>query len=85
MLAKNPADLKHLFVFTDDFPTGLWNYDKKLYLAVKEVERLGIEVIGIGLSANIQNYFSDSAWGYDIRDLVNKFVRIYRMKSSKFM
>ena len=85
MLAKTPADLKHLFVFTDDFPTGLWNYDKKLYLAVKEVERLGIEVIGIGLSSNIQKYFSDSCWGEDIRSLVDKFVRIYRMKSSKFL
>ena len=85
MLAKNPADLKHLFVFTDDFPTGLWNYDQKLYLAVKEVERMGIEVIGIGLSSNIQKYFSDSCWGYDIRKLVDEFIRIYRRKSSKFI
>jgi hypothetical protein len=85
MLAKNPADLKHLFVFTDDFPTGLWNYDKKLYLAIKEVERLGIEVIGIGLSSNIQKYFTDSCYGEDIRDLVDKFVKIYRIKSSKFL
>ena len=85
MLQKNPADLKHLFVFTDDFPTGTWNYDQKVYLAIKEVERMGIEVIGIGLSSNVQKYFSDAAWGTDLRDLVNKFVRIYRMKSSKFM
>ena len=85
MLMKNPADLKHLFIFTDDFPTGLWNHDKKLYLAIKEVERMGIEVIGIGLSSNLQKYFTDSAWGTDIKDLVNKFVRIYRMKSSKFL
>ncbi len=85
MLVKNPADLKHLFVFTDDFPTGLWNYDQKLYLAIKEVERMGVEVIGIGLSSNISKYFSDSCWGINIRDLVNKFVRIYRMKSLKFI
>jgi len=85
MLVKNPADLKHLFVFTDDFPTGLWNHDKKLYLAVKEVERMGIEVIGIGLTQNISNYFTDSCHGTDLRDLVNKFIRIYRMKSSKFL
>ena len=85
MLAKNPAELKHLFVFTDDFPTGLWNYDQKLYLAIKDVERIGVEVIGIGLSSNISKYFSDSCWGINIRDLVNKFVRIYRMKSSKFL
>ena len=85
MLASNPADLKHLFVFTDDFPTGLWNYDTKLSTAIKEVERLGIEVIGIGLSSNISQYFSDSCWGYDLRDLVDKFVRIYRMKSQKFL
>ncbi len=85
MLQKNPSDLKHLFIFTDDFPTGIWNYDKKVYLAIKEVERMGIEVIGIGLSSNVQRYFNDSCWGTDIRDLVNKFVRIYRMKSSKFI
>jgi hypothetical protein len=85
MLQKNPADLKHLFIFTDDFPTGIWNYDQKVHLAIKEVERMGIEVIGIGLSSNVQKYFSDSAWGTDLRDLVNKFVRIYRMKSSKFI
>lgn len=85
MLVKNPADLKHLFVFTDDFPTGLWNYDKKLYLAVKEVERMGIEVIGIGLTGNISQYFSDFCHGIDLRDLVSKFIRIYRMKSSKFI
>ena len=85
MLSKNTADLKHLFVFTDDFPTGLWNYDKKLYLAIKEVERMGIEVIGIGLSSNISQYFTDSCWGDDIRDLVHKFIRIYRMKSQKFL
>ena len=83
MLAKNPADLKNLFVFTDDFPTGIWNYDQKVYLAIKEAERMGIEVIGIGLSSNISKYFSDSCWGTDLRDLVDKFVRIYRIKSSK--
>jgi hypothetical protein len=85
MLANNPADLKHLFVFTDDFPTGIWNFDEKINLAIKEVERMGIEVIGIGLSSNISKYFSDSCWGYDLRDLVDKFVRVYRMKSSKFI
>ena len=85
MLMKNPADLKHLFVFTDDFPTGLWNHDIKLSLAVKEVERMGIEVIGIGLTANISKYFTDSCFGNGLRDLVNKFIRIYRMKSSKFI
>jgi hypothetical protein len=85
MLANNPADLKHLFVFTDDFPTGVWNYDQKIHLAIKEVERMGVEVIGIGLSSNISKYFSDSCWGYGLRDLVDKFVRIYRMKSQKFI
>ncbi len=84
-LARNPADLKHLFVFTDDYPTGIWNYDKKAYLAIKEVERMGIELIGIGLSSNITKYFPDSCWGVDIRDLVDKFIRIYRIKSSKFV
>jgi hypothetical protein len=83
MLAKNPADLKNLFVFTDDFPTGIWNYDEKVYLAIKEVERMGIEVTGIGLSSNITKYFKDSCWGTDLRDLVDQFVRIYRIKSSK--
>ena len=85
MLARNPADLKFLYVFTDDFPTGLWNYDQKLSLAIKEVERMGVEIIGIGLSSNISKYFSDSCWGINIRDLVDKFVRIYRIKSSKFV
>ena len=85
MLATNPADLKFLYVFTDDFPTGLWNYDQKLSLAIKEVERMGVEIIGIGLSSNISKYFSDSCWGTNIRDLVDKFVRIYRIKSSRFV
>jgi hypothetical protein len=85
MLAKNPADLKHLFVFTDDFPTGIWNFDEKVYLAIKEVERMGIEVIGIGLSSNVSKYFSDSCWGHDLKDLVNKFIGVYRMKSQKFI
>jgi nitric oxide reductase activation protein len=83
MLAKNPADLKHLFVFTDDFPTGLWNYDEKLSITIKAVEKMGIQVIGIGLSPNISKYFTDSCWGTNIRDLVDKFVRIYRMRSSR--
>jgi hypothetical protein len=83
MLSNTPADLKHLFVFTDDFPTGIWNYDEKVYLAIKEVERMGVDVIGIGLSSNINKYFSDSCWGYDLRDLVDKFIRIYRIKSQK--
>jgi len=85
MLAKNPADLKHLFVFTDDFPTGLWNFDQKLSLAIKQVEGMGIEVIGIGLTSNISKYFSDSCYGFELNDLVDKFIRIYRMKSSKFI
>jgi hypothetical protein len=85
MLASNPADLKFLFVFTDDFPTGIWNFDQKVYLAIKEVERMGVEVIGIGLSSNIGKYFSDSCWGYDLRDLVDKFIKIYRIKSQKFI
>ena len=84
MLVKNPADLKHLFVFTDDFPTGLWNYDKKLALAIKQVEGMGVEVIGIGLTSNIAKYFTDSCYGIDLKELVDKFIRIYRMKSSKF-
>jgi len=85
MLMKNPADLKHLFVFTDDFPTGLWNHDTKLSFAIKEVERMGVEVIGIGLTSNISKYFTDSCYGNGLRDLVNKFIRIYRMQSSKFI
>jgi len=85
MLAKIPADLKHLFIFTDDFPTGLWNFDQKIYLAIKEVESMGIEVVGIGLSGNISKYFSDSCWGINIRDLTDKFIQIYRRKSSKFL
>ncbi len=85
MLARTPADIKHLFVFTDDYPTGVWNYDKKVYLAIKETERTGIEVIGIGLSSNITKYFTESCWGVDIRDLVDKFVKIYRRNSSKFV
>lgn len=83
MMAKTPADLKHLFVFTDDFPTGVWNQDRKLALAVKEVEGMGIETIGIGLSPGISKYFKDSCWGTNIRELVDTFVRVYRMKSSK--
>ena len=85
MLANSPADLKFMFVFTDDFPTGIWNFDQKVYLAIKEVERMGVEVIGIGLSSNINKYFSDSCWGYDLRDLVDKFIKIYRIKSQKFI
>ena len=85
MLAKTPADIKHLFVFTDDFPTGLWNSDQKLYLAIKEAERMGIDVIGIGLSPNIAKYFPQSCWGVNIRDLVDKFVKIYRRNSSKYV
>jgi len=85
MLAKNPADLKHLFVFTDDFPIGIWNYDKKVYLAIKEVEIMGVEIIGIGLSANISKYFTESCWGVNIRDLVDKFIKIYRRNSSQFV
>ena len=83
MLARNPAEIKNLFIFTDDFPTGLWNIDQKTYLAIKAVERMGVEVIGIGLSSNISLYFKDSCWGSDLRDLVDKFVRIYRIKSAK--
>ncbi|MFQ5440896.1 MAG: VWA domain-containing protein, partial [Nitrosopumilaceae archaeon] len=83
IMAKNPADLKHLFVFTDDFPTGVWNQDRKLTLAVKEVEGMGVDVIGIGLSSGISTYFSDSCWGSNIRELVNAFIRVYRVKTSR--
>jgi len=83
MMAKIPADLKHLFVFTDDFPTGVWNQDRKLALAIKEVEGMGIETIGIGLSPGISKYFTDSCWGSNIRELVDTFVRVYRIKSMK--
>jgi len=83
MMAKTPADLKHLFVFTDDFPTGVWNQDRKLALAVKEVEGMGIETIGVGLSPGISKYFKDSCWGTNIRELVDAFVKVYRMKSMK--
>jgi hypothetical protein len=83
MLSNTPADLKHLFVFTDDFPTGVWNFDQKTFLAIKDVEKMGVDVIGIGLSSNISKYFSDSCWGVNMRDLVDKFVRIYRIKSAK--
>ena len=81
VLTNNPADIKHLFVFTDDFPTGKWGFDQRFHAAVKEVEHMGIDVIGIGLSPNIQKYFRDYAWGYDMRDLLSKFIKIYRMKS----
>ena len=49
MLANTPADLKHLFVFTDDFPTGIWNYDQKVYLAIKEVERMGVSAESLNI------------------------------------
>ena len=65
--------------------TVVYSDDKKLSTAIKEVERLGIEVIGIGLTANISKYFTDSCHGTDLRDLVDKFIKIYRMKTSKFI
>ena len=83
MMSRTPADLKHLFVFTDDFPTGVWNQDRKLGMAINEVEGMGIDVIGIGLSSGISKYFKDSCWGTNIRELVDTFVRVYRMKSSR--
>ena len=66
-------------------PIGIWNYDKKVYLAIKEVEIMGVEIIGIGLSANISKYFTESCWGVNIRDLVDKFIKIYRRNSSQFV
>ncbi len=83
VMAKNPGDVRNLFVFTDDFPTGIWNEDLKLKAAIREVENMGVEVIGIGLSSGISKYFRDSCWGFTMRELVNQFIKVYSMKTTR--
>ena len=78
MLLQESAERKYIFVFTDGQSSGYEKIDNKLRDAIKTAERLGVNVIGVGLSHNISKYFKTYCSSTELRELVSKFISSYK-------
>lgn len=82
MLLQDSAERKYVFVFTDGQSSGYEKIDNKLQESIKTAQRLGVNVIGVGLSNNISKYFKTSCSSTELRELVSKFISSYRSLAS---
>ena len=82
MLLQDSAERKYIFVFTDGQSAGYEKIDNKLRESIKTAERLGVSVIGVGLSPNISKYFKTCCSSTELRELVSKFISSYKYIAS---
>ena len=60
-ILAQPQPRKIIFVLSDGQPAGYGNNDKKhnqLIQVVKDIERSGVEIIGIGMGVDVSQYYS---------------------------
>ena len=85
ILAEDPGERKYIFVFTDAYPSGYENVNEHFQNTIKKLDKLGIKVIGIGLSQNIMKFFKIHCTGDDLREMTAKFISAYRNASSQYL
>lgn len=78
VLSQRFDEQRFLIVISDGWPYGYPSMPMALSESIRELERKGIIVVGIGLETErMQNFFRYSAAVYDQRDLIKAFARIY--------
>lgn len=85
ILAEDPGERKYIFVFTDAYPSGYENINEHFQNTIKKLDKLGIKVIGIGLSENIMKFFRIHCTGDDLREMTAKFISAYRHAASQYL
>lgn len=85
ILADDPGERKYIFVFTDAYPSGYENINERFQNTIKKLDKLGIKVIGIGLSDNIMKFFKIHCTGDDLRETVAKFITAYRHAAAQYL
>lgn len=85
LLAEDPGERKYIFVFTDAYPSGYENINQQFQNTLKKLDKLGIKVIGIGLSDNIMKFFKIHCTGDDLRETVAKFITAYRHAAAQYL
>ena len=85
LLAEDPSERKYIFVFTDAYPSGYENINENFQNTIKKLDKLGIKVIGIGLSDNVMKFFKIHCTGDDLREMVAKFISAYRNAASQYL
>jgi len=78
LLETNPRERKYIIVITDGYSSGYENTETALIEAIKSVEVSGIFIIGIAVPGSISRYCRNYAAGSNIRELVAKFISVYR-------
>jgi len=72
------TELKYLIIITDGKSMGYSNMDKRMEESLKSAKNSGINIIGIGLGAEIQTkYFSSTIHEETLRKSVSKFIDSY--------
>jgi nitric oxide reductase activation protein len=78
MLRRRAEQAKVLIVVSDFFPSGYQGIERRLAEVVRQVERTGVAVIGIGVrSRAVRDYFRFNCTVYTPYDLMKKFTRIF--------
>lgn len=85
LLTENTRERKYIFVFTDAYTSGYKNTNKNLQNTIKKLEKLGIKVVGIGLSENVMKFFKNCGTGDDLREMISSFISAYRNTVSEYL
>ncbi|MDA4130632.1 MAG: hypothetical protein OK457_07665 [Thaumarchaeota archaeon] len=77
-LKNTQEQIKVLLVASDGFPLGYEGIDEDLVSAIQQINRAGIQLIGMGIgSSSIKKYFRSNCLISSPFDLMKSFVKIY--------
>jgi hypothetical protein len=78
-------EVKVILVASDGFPLGYEGIDEELVETIQQINRAGIQLIGMGVgSSSIKKYFRSNCQISSPFDLMRQFVKIYIELSSGF-
>jgi nitric oxide reductase activation protein len=77
-LKTTQEEIKVLLVASDGFPLGYEGIDEDLVSAIQQINKSGIQLIGMGVgSSSIKKYFRSNCLISSPFDLMKQFVKIY--------
>lgn len=85
VLATDPRDRKHIFVITDGHPSGYDKIQDAFSRTVKKAEIYGISLVAIGVSKTVTRVFKNSVRGSDLKQMISRFITVYRTVSASDM
>lgn len=84
-LKNATEEIKVILIASDGFPLGYEGIDEQLVETIQQINRAGIQLIGMGIgSSSISKYFRSNCQINTPFDLMRQFVKIYIELSSGF-